>query len=177
MRLLALSLLLAGAAQAAPFCAATPEPGARPDLSALVKLGAPREATPKGAWTWVNLWASWCAPCIDELPLLRAWQAQLGGPAKVRLVLVSLDDDLAAAREAMAKAGLKGAWHAPKAARAAFTRSLGLLGGSLPTHVLIDPTGAPVCVHEDMVEPPHFAAAAARLGAPPAAAPGSAPPK
>ena len=127
-------------------------------------------ATPTpGAWTWVNLWASWCDPCTDELPRLLAWQRKLGGPAKVRLVLISLDDDPAAARTAMPKAGLTQAWHAPPATRAALTRSLGLLGGSLPTHVLIDPQGTPVCVHEDMVEPVHFPAAAARLGAPRAA--------
>lgn len=167
MRALALYLCLAGSALAAPpFCPSAPEAGAKPDLSTLVPLGEPATTTAKGAWTWVNLWASWCAPCTDELPRLLDWQRKLGGPATVRLVLVSLDDDVAAARKAMAQAGLKGAWHAPKATRAAFTRSLGLLGGSLPTHVLLDPQGKPVCVHEDMVEPAQFPAAAARLGVP-----------
>ncbi|MCA9542891.1 MAG: TlpA family protein disulfide reductase [Myxococcales bacterium] len=168
MRLvLLISLALVGVAHGAPpFCADAPEAGAKPDFSGLVKLGEPAAPTAQGAWTWVNLWASWCEPCTDELPRLLAWQAKLGGPAKVRLVLVSLDDDLAAARKAMALAGVKGAWHAPQAVRAAFTRSLGLLGGSLPTHVLIDPQGKAVCVHEDMVEAAHFPAAAHRLGVP-----------
>jgi len=38
----------------------------------------------------VNLWASWCAPCIRELPSLARLQAQYR-PADVRVVALSLD--------------------------------------------------------------------------------------
>ena len=38
----------------------------------------------------VNLWATWCAPCVQELPSLDRLQAQLGG-ADFQVVAVSVD--------------------------------------------------------------------------------------
>ena len=44
----------------------------------------------RGHVVLLNLWASWCAPCIDELPSLLALQHQLPG---VTVVAISIDDD------------------------------------------------------------------------------------
>jgi thiol-disulfide isomerase/thioredoxin len=41
----------------------------------------------------LNFWASWCAPCLEELPTLEALQQQL--PA-VQILAISTDDDPAA---------------------------------------------------------------------------------
>ena len=38
----------------------------------------------------LNLWASWCAPCLEELPSLNAMQSEL---PSVRVVGVSIDED------------------------------------------------------------------------------------
>jgi thiol-disulfide isomerase/thioredoxin len=38
----------------------------------------------------LNLWATWCAPCIEELPSLDRLQAQLGGD-RFQVVAVSVD--------------------------------------------------------------------------------------
>lgn len=38
----------------------------------------------------LNFWASWCAPCLEELPSLNAMQAEL---PEVRVVGVSMDED------------------------------------------------------------------------------------
>jgi thiol-disulfide isomerase/thioredoxin len=38
----------------------------------------------------LNLWATWCAPCIQELPSLDRLQAQLGGD-RFQVVAVSID--------------------------------------------------------------------------------------
>jgi thiol-disulfide isomerase/thioredoxin len=48
----------------------------------------------KGKRTWVNLWATWCQPCLREIPLLLKWQGDLRKDgADVDVLLLSLDDD------------------------------------------------------------------------------------
>lgn len=47
---------------------------------------------PGEGWRWVNLWATWCKPCREEMPLLVEWEKKLGGEgAKLDLVFVSVD--------------------------------------------------------------------------------------
>lgn len=50
----------------------------------------------KGKVVLVNLWATWCAPCVKEMPALDRLQAKLGGPDFAVLAL-SID------REGLAK--------------------------------------------------------------------------
>ncbi len=38
----------------------------------------------------LNFWATWCAPCLDELPSLQEMQKQL---PQVQVLAVSIDDD------------------------------------------------------------------------------------
>ncbi|MBS0285114.1 MAG: TlpA family protein disulfide reductase [Proteobacteria bacterium] len=40
----------------------------------------------RGSPVLLNLWATWCAPCVKELPSLDALTAQLGGRVKVLAV-------------------------------------------------------------------------------------------
>jgi len=95
-------------------------------------------ATLKGAPVLVNLWATWCAPCVKEMPMLDRLAAEPGIP---RILAISQD--------------LKGAeavnpflqqhpflhlqiWLEPKATLS-FT-----YGGNLPTTVLYDKNGKEV---------------------------------
>jgi thiol-disulfide isomerase/thioredoxin len=51
-------------------------------------------ALPAGRRVWLNLWATWCQPCLRELPLLLAWRTDLHKDGvDVDLVLLSLDAD------------------------------------------------------------------------------------
>jgi thiol-disulfide isomerase/thioredoxin len=92
-------------------------------------------ATLKGAPVLVNLWATWCAPCVKEMPMLDRLAAEPGSP---RILAINQD--------------LKGAeavnpflqqhqfphlqiWLEPKATLS-FT-----YGGNLPTTVLYDKDG------------------------------------
>ena len=43
----------------------------------------------------INFWATWCRPCLEELPLLEALQTKHRQDA-LRVLLVSLDDEPAA---------------------------------------------------------------------------------
>ncbi len=51
-------------------------------------------ALAKGKRTWVNLWATWCQPCLREIPLLLDWQNDLRKDGiDVEVMLLSLDED------------------------------------------------------------------------------------
>jgi cytochrome c biogenesis protein CcmG/thiol:disulfide interchange protein DsbE len=54
----------------------------------------------RGRVVLVNLWASWCAPCVDELPSLLALQHEMPG---VTVVAVSMDQDEDAYRTFLAR--------------------------------------------------------------------------
>ncbi len=44
----------------------------------------------RGRLVLLNIWATWCAPCREELPTLDALQAQLGGPG-FTVIALSID--------------------------------------------------------------------------------------
>jgi thiol-disulfide isomerase/thioredoxin len=62
--------------------------------------GAPQTlAAFKGKVAVVNLWATWCAPCVKEMPTLAALQAAYAGkPVVVAPVSLDRDKDTAKAR-------------------------------------------------------------------------------
>jgi thiol-disulfide isomerase/thioredoxin len=84
-------------AQPAPF----PTPGLLPPDRALdFDFGLPLttpEGQPfdlralRGQVLVVNVWATWCRPCLAELPSLEALAARLGGNGRVSFLLVSRD--------------------------------------------------------------------------------------
>ena len=53
----------------------------------------------------VNFWASWCAPCRHELPLLDAWHRDWDGQAQV--VAVSIDHEAGNAERFVTETGLE----------------------------------------------------------------------
>lgn len=52
----------------------------------------------RGQIILVNFWATWCAPCVEEMPALNALQEDLGGE-DFQVVTVSLDRRIDEARE------------------------------------------------------------------------------
>ncbi|MGB3049641.1 MAG: TlpA disulfide reductase family protein [Polyangiales bacterium] len=43
-------------------------------------------------WRWYNLWATWCKPCVEEIPILQRWRERFGREGKpVELVFLSVD--------------------------------------------------------------------------------------
>jgi thiol-disulfide isomerase/thioredoxin len=93
-------------------------------------------ADAKGKPLLVNLWASWCAPCVKELPTLKALSQSPGAP---RVIAVSQDmaprSSVNAFTERLGLAGLE-VWHDPQMALSA------ALGAQvLPTTILYDAQG------------------------------------
>ena len=97
----------------------------------------------KGVPVLVNLWATWCAPCVKELPTLDKLAAAHRDDGRLGVIAVSQDDGPQPSVEAfLAKLKVEdlGAYHDPK---------MGLSGAIgtdavLPTSILYDANGKEV---------------------------------
>ncbi len=88
----------------------------------------------------VNLWATWCAPCIEELPTLNRLASEVGDTGHIITLSQDLTEDAVPLRAFLTTRGWSNvtAWHDPE-------NSVGLAyGGSLPTTVLFDASGKEV---------------------------------
>jgi cytochrome c biogenesis protein CcmG/thiol:disulfide interchange protein DsbE len=76
-----------------------------PPLAGLLRDGAPVPGISsggfKGAVSLVNVWASWCVPCHDEMPLLM----QLAEDKRIRIIGINHKDDPQNARRFIARYG------------------------------------------------------------------------
>jgi cytochrome c biogenesis protein CcmG/thiol:disulfide interchange protein DsbE len=45
----------------------------------------------RGKVVLLNFWATWCAPCLTEMPTFKQWQKQYG-PDKFQVIGISMDD-------------------------------------------------------------------------------------
>jgi thiol-disulfide isomerase/thioredoxin len=159
---------LRAAADLPPCPAPTGEPVPDGPLAGLVVgcLGAPGEvdlgAGTAGSTVLVNLWGSWCRPCVEELPVLAKYAAR---PDAVPVLLIDLDDDPRAALRLLddLDLGLPSAVDGGTAVRRALD-----VPPSLPYTYVVRPDGVAT-----RVDPPtpfrsadEVAAAVARLGSP-----------
>jgi thiol-disulfide isomerase/thioredoxin len=93
----------------------------------------------KGKPLVLNFWATWCPPCVDEMPELNALQQELGSD-KIRIVGIGIDSpsniaDFADKQKIsypLLVAGMGGT---------ELSRRLGNKAGGLPFTVLIDAQG------------------------------------
>ncbi len=91
----------------------------------------------RGKVILVNLWATWCGPCVHEMPALDALQRDLGGE-NFEVVTISLDRSFDDAREFYEERDLQ---HLPLIHDATFASPgrVGALG--LPMSILYDRYG------------------------------------
>jgi len=136
---------------------------ARPAEKALPAKATMTRPQPTGGWTWVNLWATWCRPCVEELALLDRWQEALakdGHPIAVELW--SVDDGEADLAAWLKKGPMPGnvKWLAGGAADLpAVLKSFAVAETSpIPVHALLDPQGALRCVRVGAVHDEDYAA-------------------
>ena len=92
----------------------------------------------RGKPVLLNLWATWCAPCVKEMPTLDALAAREAG--KLNVVALSQDLEPAKVAEFWQKGGFK-------ALRSSLDPKLSFstgLGANLPTTILYDSAGKEV---------------------------------
>jgi thiol-disulfide isomerase/thioredoxin len=108
-----------------------------PDLSfkPMHGRGEIRLASLRGKVVLLDLWASWCAPCREELPLLDDLSRRLRGEG-VEIIAVSVDEDRAAADELVR---LRPRWHLTMAHDPAVAERLS--PPAMPSSYLIDARG------------------------------------
>jgi thiol-disulfide isomerase/thioredoxin len=107
---------------------------ALPDLDGRVK----RLSDWRGRILIVNVWASWCAPCRTEMPMLASFAAQQGGSSKQ--VIGIAQDDLPAIRSFLQRTRVNYPVLVDSAQGRAGLR-LGNALGALPYTVLISADG------------------------------------
>ncbi len=92
----------------------------------------------KGKVVLLNIWATWCGPCREEMPALDRLQALLGGP-DFEVVALSIDrNGIDAVRKFYAEVGVRNlAIHLDPAGRS--IRELATVG--VPTTLLLDRDG------------------------------------
>lgn len=71
-----------------------PKPEPLPDLPIQSIMGAQLTFEDlRGQWVMLNFWATWCPPCLAEMPSLQKLQDDYGGQG-VKVVAVSLDRNM-----------------------------------------------------------------------------------
>lgn len=112
-------------------------PKLAPDFSRADLAGtAIRLNSYRGKLVLLNFWATWCEPCLAEIPRFSRWQ-QLYGPEGLQVLGISMDDDSTSVKRAIRKYSiaypvLMGDEHLGE-----------LYGGvlGLPLSYIIDPSG------------------------------------
>lgn len=94
-----------------------------------------------GQWVLVNLWATWCAPCLAEMPELEALSRQ-----RKDLVVLGVAVDGQGAQRVMQFADKLGVTYPIIAGNAAMAQQFGAKG--FPTSVLYNASGQQVVVKE-----------------------------
>jgi len=98
----------------------------------------------RGKLVLLNIWATWCAPCREEMPALDRLQAELGG-GRFQVIAISVDVQGARiARKFYSDVGIKALpLYVDPTAKAAFT----LDAAGLPATLLLDRDGREIGRH------------------------------
>ena len=95
----------------------------------------------RGQVVLVNLWATWCPPCREEMPTLARLQELRGGEGFQVVTIAVEDAEPAALREALAEMGAS-ALPAHRDPRKEFSAAVSAWG--LPTSLLLDAEGVEI---------------------------------
>jgi thiol-disulfide isomerase/thioredoxin len=121
-----------------------------------------------GPVRWINVWATWCKPCIEEFPRIADWKAKLdatGHPTEVVFVSVDAADvDLGAFAKAHPEVADTLRINDPEQL-SSWLVGLGMPANAvLPIHLFVDAAGRLRCVRMGGVGPEDYAGVEAVIG-------------
>jgi thiol-disulfide isomerase/thioredoxin len=143
------------------------QPGSGPAFS-FPPLAGGAAAPAAGPVRWVNVWATWCKPCIEEFPRIADWEAKLdatGHPTEV--VYVSVDAaDVDLGGFAKAHPEVEGSLRISDPEQlSSWLTALGLPANAvLPIHLFVDAAGKLRCVRMGGVGAEDYAGVEAVIG-------------
>lgn len=136
------ALLIQGLMQIGLFKPAIEQPKIQPlqDLSAIKFKDAKDKtislADLNGKVVFLNFWATWCPPCLAEMPSVNKLHQQFKNDSEVVFILVDADSDFAKAQAYMDRKGYQLPVY-----NVASNIPETLFAGSLPTTVVLDKKG------------------------------------
>lgn len=101
---------------------------------------------------WINMWATWCKPCVAEMPLILRWRdARLGTGTDISLEMLSIDEDMVGLKAFLARhmelRSTRMLHLTNQADLPTFATALGLgADTSVPIHIFTDRDGNITCV-------------------------------
>jgi thiol-disulfide isomerase/thioredoxin len=95
----------------------------------------------EGRWILVNFWATWCAPCREEMPTLSALQDSLGSENFEVVTIATGRNDPMAMADFMGEIGVDNLALCTDP-RQTLARAMGVMG--LPVTVIVNPDGMEV---------------------------------
>lgn len=99
----------------------------------------------KGKVIFMNLWATWCPPCIAEMPSIDKLHDEMGD--EVAFVILSLDQDFEKAKDFDKRKGYNLPIYAPESSLSAM-----YVSSAIPTTFVIDAEGNLALTHKGMAD-------------------------
>src|SRR5690554_4260224 len=99
----------------------------------------------KGKVVFINFWATWCPPCIAEMPTINKLYSNFRNNEKVMFLMVDVDNDSVKSKKFMDKRKFDLPVYTP-----ASPIPPSYMGGAIPTTLVLNKYGKVVFKHEGM---------------------------
>lgn len=131
---------------------AATDPGEAPVLAPAISFRDPEGKVVqlsdlKGKVVFINFWATWCPPCIAEMPSIEALYKKFEDNQDIVFLIVEIEANAEKAQQFMSSKNLSLPIYFPES-----EISEAYLSGSIPTTVIIDKTGAIASRNEGMAD-------------------------
>lgn len=101
----------------------------------------------KGKVVFINFWATWCGPCVAEMPSIQTLIQKVGARDDIAFLLVEVDGDMDVAQEFLKKQKLDLPVFVPQG-----NIPETWMNGAIPATVVLDKDGQRVFSHRGMAD-------------------------